>query len=170
VSLSGAWYDWLPPKNPLDELKVPTLFAWGDPTNDLIELTHAVFQPFWNQVGLPKHRLVFAHGAHWDYLPANSTCEDGGGVGGTYERGPCDLGRHLAAEFQRCFRQTLGCRTGEGDRMRTSGRVVYDGQCSRSSPGARRCEHHVDSATGSGLVPAPAARILESEVERIGSS
>jgi pimeloyl-ACP methyl ester carboxylesterase len=91
VSLGGVWTEWpSSPPRPLGELKVPSLFAWGqaDVFADLGSL--------WGQVALPKHRLVFALGEHWDYLPANSTtCEDA--------RGPCDLVRYLAADFAATF-------------------------------------------------------------------
>jgi Chlorophyllase len=92
VSLGGVWTEWpsIPPR-PLGELKVPSLFAWGQ-ADVLADLGNIL----WGQVALPKHRLVFALGEHWDYLPANSTtCEDA--------RGPCDLVRYLAADFAATF-------------------------------------------------------------------
>ena len=99
VSLSGVWTSWdglLP--HPLSVLNLPALLMWGTP-DDGQEL-HAVLNVnnafLWNNIPPPKHRLVFANGHHWDYLPVDQIqCKQ--------TPGDCRLIKSLAADFIALF-------------------------------------------------------------------
>lgn len=70
VSLSGVWGAW-PPPYPLSSLDVPSLFTWGssDHLNELDAILEGNYSSIWDEVPAPKHKVVFADGDHWDYLP-----------------------------------------------------------------------------------------------------
>jgi hypothetical protein len=97
VSLSGVWNAWpsVPPL-PLSSLNAPSLFSWGS-TGHPNEID-AVLEgsPRWNQVPLPKHKLVFADGDHWDYLPSSQ-------IACGQMPGSCTLIKSLAADFVTVF-------------------------------------------------------------------
>lgn len=99
VSLSGVWQDWTPPPpRPLGNLSLPTLLTWGsiDDTAEINAVLEGSNAPLFDSVPRPKHRVVFAEGHHWDYLPANqTTCES--------STGPCDLVDNLAADLVAVF-------------------------------------------------------------------
>lgn len=81
VGLSGPWGDWFGGVPfPLTRLDLPTLLLWGGPGDLFTQLS----QSQWEQIRRPRHRVVFAKGEHWDYLPEapNVPC--------THGFGPCD--------------------------------------------------------------------------------
>lgn len=81
ASLSGVWQDWPSGPLPIARLTIPIFFTWGEEDQFV-----ALSEQQWNALALPKHRVVFANGLHWDYLPQGSTpCDQA--------RGPC---RYLA--------------------------------------------------------------------------
>jgi pimeloyl-ACP methyl ester carboxylesterase len=87
AGLSGVWGDW--PSSPFafEGLTVPMLFIWGGVDQD-VEIGDAQ----WNALPRPKHKIEFAQGQHWDYLPAGTTpCDE--------SRGPCQFLKAAASDF-----------------------------------------------------------------------
>ena len=87
AGLSGVWTDW--PSSPFafEGLTVPKLFIWGENDSDV-----EIPDNLWDPLPAPKHKIVFAQGQHWDYLPAGTTpCDEG--------RGPCQFLKAAASDF-----------------------------------------------------------------------
>jgi predicted alpha/beta-hydrolase family hydrolase len=99
VSLSADWersiVEGERPSEHLPALGMPTLLAWG--TGE--DAPHAL-PGVWNDMAAPKHKLVFAEGAHHDYL--NPDPESPWTTCGQF-RGPCNLVEGLAADFVTMF-------------------------------------------------------------------
>ncbi len=103
AGLSGPWGDWFGGVPfPLTLLDLPTLLMWGGLGDSFTQLSDAQ----WQQMRRPRHRVVFATGEHWDYLP------EAPGVACNRGFGPCDalgaashdlvtmfLGRYLPPEL-----------------------------------------------------------------------
>ncbi len=66
VGLSGTWQDWLPGPVPvpLGSLTVANLLVWGGPFDSFTDIGG-----LWDELAIPRHRVVFENGEHWDYLP-----------------------------------------------------------------------------------------------------
>jgi hypothetical protein len=92
ASLSGPWLEWTePPPRPLGSLTIPTLLTWGTGITDVnSQLDASLFPP------PPRHLAIFKDGEHWDYLPPDSTCDQG-------QRGVCELTPSLAADLVTMF-------------------------------------------------------------------
>jgi len=97
VSLSGEWAESsaLPPPDPLPALNTPCMFMFG--TGDDLDANLEAGGLF-EKVKPTKHKIAFAGGAHFDYLPhkIDSSCGQGADVA-------CDLVRLLAADFTALF-------------------------------------------------------------------
>jgi hypothetical protein len=78
AGLSGPWADWFGGVPfPLTQLDIPTLLMWGGAFDFDAHLGDAT----WQQMARPRHRLVFAEGEHWDYLPESPVpCSAGPGL------------------------------------------------------------------------------------------
>jgi pimeloyl-ACP methyl ester carboxylesterase len=79
ASLSAGWLnDWLTgPPFPIQSLSIPKLLIWGAGSDDA-----ALTDDVWDSLLSPKHRVVFSHGNHWDYLPPATVSYCGtGGIG-----------------------------------------------------------------------------------------
>jgi alpha/beta superfamily hydrolase len=97
VSLSAGW-KWVDSKDwqTLDDLSVPSLFAWGShDTEDFAQID--VIPDVWNKIKTVKHKWVFEKGRHWDYLSPSEL------PGSSDERGPCSLIPALAADYIALF-------------------------------------------------------------------
>jgi hypothetical protein len=82
------------PPLPIQELSIPKLLVWGDVSTDDAVLPDEV----WDSLPSPKHRVVFSHGGHWDYLPpANGHHCGTGGIG------TCSDLRFAVADFVTMF-------------------------------------------------------------------
>ncbi|HEX6032256.1 MAG TPA: alpha/beta fold hydrolase, partial [Tepidiformaceae bacterium] len=90
ASLSGVWQDWPDSNRPIQSLRIPKLFTWGD---DLLDLFASLDSGgLWGTIPVTKHKAVFAGAAHWDYLRAGRTaCATA--------RGDCDLVRLVASDL-----------------------------------------------------------------------
>jgi pimeloyl-ACP methyl ester carboxylesterase len=90
ASLSGVWQDWPDSNRPIQSLRIPKLFTWGD---DLLDLFSSLDSGgLWDTIPVTKHKAVFAGAAHWDYLRAGRTaCASA--------RGDCDLVRLVASDL-----------------------------------------------------------------------
>ncbi len=64
AGLSGVWQEWPTRPLPVEELTMPMLLFWGDS-----ELFTQVPDSIWDGLSRPRHRVVYAGGEHWDYLP-----------------------------------------------------------------------------------------------------
>jgi hypothetical protein len=71
AALSGRWGDWFGPLPlPISQLDIPMLFVQGG--DELLGLSESQ----WNSLATPRHRVIFANGVHWDYLPpGQSPCD-----------------------------------------------------------------------------------------------
>jgi hypothetical protein len=88
AGLSGGWEE-LPLA--LEGLTVPMLFIRGGDTT-VQEVSTVISDPQWNALPPPKHKIEFAQGEHWDYLPAGTTpCNQ--------SRGPCQFLKAAASDF-----------------------------------------------------------------------
>ncbi len=93
VSLSAGWHDWADGLNtiPINGLTLPMLLMWGG-QDQLATLP----EQLWNGLTPPRHRVVFANGMHWDYLPVRSTpCNS--------ERGSCTFLAAAATDYVTMF-------------------------------------------------------------------
>jgi hypothetical protein len=86
----------------LEKIRVPSLFLWNNSDNDDPELGAEMYNPddppdgqMWSFVGVPKHGVVFANGAHADYLVS--------GTSGKCGQGHCPLVRLLAVDLTTTF-------------------------------------------------------------------
>lgn len=93
AGLSGVWQDWQESPKAFEKLDVPMLFIPdGDSSRPGPELMTVISEAEWNALPPPKHKIVFAQGRHWDYLPAGTTpCEEA--------RGPCRFLKAAASDF-----------------------------------------------------------------------
>lgn len=92
VSLGGAWTEWPTGGGwPIMTLPVPKLLVWGT-----LDWAAMLPDPTWNNLALPKHRLVFTDGEHWDYVPPSATTCDP-------VAGDCELIDDLTADFVALF-------------------------------------------------------------------
>jgi alpha/beta superfamily hydrolase len=97
VSLSAGWRQFDANQwQFLDELNVPSLFAWGsDATESNAQID--VVADIWDRIKTVKHKLVFENGLHWDYLPpSDHPCKD-------ELKGKCSLVPSLAADYAALF-------------------------------------------------------------------
>ncbi|CAG0935832.1 hypothetical protein TFLX_04682 [Thermoflexales bacterium] len=98
VGLSGGWSEFVNEWSVLRDLNVPSLFTWGSGDDVEAQLDRPQLLSLWNTIRLPKHKLVFKGGAHFDYLystelPCNSA----------KSKGPCSLVPSLAADYAALF-------------------------------------------------------------------
>jgi pimeloyl-ACP methyl ester carboxylesterase len=90
VSLGGAWAEWVGSR---PQLIMPKLMAWGSADWDAAPA-------YYNALFLPKHRLVFQDGEHWDFVPAaGAVCS----APSPPLQGPCGLVDDLAGDFSALF-------------------------------------------------------------------
>ena len=88
AGLSGVWQDWPSPPWPFEGLTMPKLFVSGGVRDWYTE----IYDYLWDPLPTPKHKIVFAQGEHWDYLPAGTTpCDE--------SRGPCQFLKAAASDF-----------------------------------------------------------------------
>ena len=102
AGLSGGWLDWFGDAPfPLPLLDVPTLLLWGGASDFFAHLPDAT----WQSMHLPRHRVVYTEGEHWDYLGNHVTvpCRRSPGpcrhtAGATGDLLSMFLGRYLPPE------------------------------------------------------------------------
>ena len=80
-------------------IKVPSLFCWNDQDDAQVDaalITSSIGNHFWDDVGTPKHAVIFRGSHHGDYLVPNSAprCPTDGA---------CRRARQLAADFVTTF-------------------------------------------------------------------
>jgi Chlorophyllase enzyme len=93
ASLSGVWNE-LPSETPLPitSLDTPKLLMWGTGFDVNAQLSEAQ----WAGLPVPRHRVTFSDGAHWDYLPSGRTSCQGA-------LGSCNLVLAIAGDLATMF-------------------------------------------------------------------
>jgi hypothetical protein len=69
ASLSGVWEEWPSRPLPIEGLDIPMLFIMGGPE----DIFTSIPEELWDKLSRPRHRAIFKHGLHWDYLPKGET-------------------------------------------------------------------------------------------------